>query len=225
MILYLSIITVCVLIISASLFFIFSTNFFYLLGFTALAAVLAIVVDALVATVCRLLPEKLANHEKKVFTVSAKEKSFYEKLKIRKWKDKVPEIGHFTGFRKNKIADPKSVEYLDRFLLEACYGEMGHFWSLFIGFSILLLGFIPFFPTMSLWLSISIPVSIINIFLNLPSLFILRYNSYKLEILRKSNLKKQQRAKEKEGLQTLRVESAAEVLLETAVADATKQGA
>ena len=117
------------------------------------------------------------------------------------------------------------MEYLDRFLLEACYGEMGHFWSLFIGFSILLLGFIPFFPTMSLWLSISIPVSIINIFLNLPSLFILRYNSYKLEILRKSNLKKQQRAKEKEESQTLRVESAAEVLLETAVADATKQGA
>ena len=103
MILYLSIITVCVLIISATLFFIFSTNFFYLLGFTAIAAVLSIVVDALVATVCRLLPERVANHESKVYTVSAKEKSFYEKLKIRKWKDKVPEIGHFTGFRKNKI--------------------------------------------------------------------------------------------------------------------------
>ncbi len=225
MILYLSIITVCVLIISASLFFIFSTNFFYLLGFTAIAAVLSIVVDALVATVCRLLPERFANHESKIYTVSAKEKGFYEKLKIRKWKDKVPEIGHFTGFRKNKIADPKSVEYLERFLLEACYGEMGHFWSLFIGFSILLLGFIPFFPTMSLWLAISLPVSIINIFLNLPSLFILRYNSYKLEILRKSNLKKQQRAKAKEEAQAVRVESAAETLLEVAIADAAKQGA
>lgn len=212
------------MIISASLFFIFSTNFFYILGFTAMAAFLVIVVDALVATVCRLLPEKFANHTSKFYTVSAKEKSFYEKLKIRKWKDKVPEIGHFTGFRKNKIADPKSVEYLDRFLLEACYGELGHFCILFIGFTILLLGFIPFFPTMSLWLAISIPVSIVNIFLNVPSLFILRYNSYKLEILRKSNLKKQQRAKEKEE-QTLRVESAAEALLEVAVADAAKQGA
>ena len=218
MILYLSIITVCVLIISATLFFIFSTNFFYILGFTAIAAVLSIVVDALVATVCRLLPEKFANHESKAYTVSAKEKSFYEKLKIRKWKDKVPEIGHFTGFRKNKIADPKSVEYLERFLLETCYGEMGHFWSLFIGFSILLLGFLPFFPTMSFWLAISLPVSIINIFLNLPSLFILRYNSYKLEVLRKSNLKKQQRAKQ-------RTETVVEVLSEVAVADTAKQGA
>ena len=218
MTLYLSIITVCVLIISATLFFIFSTNFFYILGFTAIAAVLSIVVDALVATVCRLLPEKFANHESKAYTVSAKEKSFYEKLKIRKWKDKVPEIGHFTGFRKNKIADPKSVEYLERFLLETCYGEMGHFWSLFIGFSILLLGFLPFFPTMSFWLAISLPVSIINIFLNLPSLFILRYNSYKLEVLRKSNLKKQQRAKQ-------RTETVVEVLSEVAVADTAKQGA
>ena len=225
MILYLSIITVCVLIISASLFFIFSTNFFYLLGFTAIAAVLSIVVDALVATVCRLLPERFANHESKVYTVSAKEKSVFEKLKIRKWKDKVPEIGHFTGFRKNKIADPKSVEYLERFLLEACYGEMGHFWSLFFGFSLLLLGFIPFFPTMSLWLAISLPVAIINIFLNLPSLFILRYNSYKLEILRKSNLKKQQRANAQKEAQAVRVESAVETLLEVAIADAAKQGA
>ena len=197
MILYLSIITICVFVLSGSLFFIFS-NFLYILGFSALAALLVIVVDILVSTVCRLLPAKFANHEAKKFTVSAKEKAFYEKLKIRKWKDRVPEIGHFTGFRKNKIADPKSVEYLDRFLLEACYGELGHFYSLFIGFSILLLGFIPFFPPMPVWLAISIPVAIINVFMNLPSLFILRYNSYKLEVLRKSNLKKLQRAKAKE---------------------------
>ena len=221
MILYLSIITVSVLLIAAILFFVFPMNFFYILGFTALAAFLVIVVDVLVATVCRLLPTKFANHESKIYTVSAKEKNFYEKLKIRKWKDSVPEIGHFTGFRKNKIADPKSVEYLDRFLLEACYGEMGHFWILFIGFSILLLGFIPFFPKMNLWLSISIPVAIINVFMNLPSLFILRYNSYKLEILRKSNLKKQKRAAAKEQfLQPIAPESAAEVVAEVAVADA-----
>ncbi|MBE5746858.1 MAG: hypothetical protein E7352_01640 [Clostridiales bacterium] len=226
MILYLSIITVCVLLISTSLFFIFSTNFFYLLGFTALAAFLAIVVDILVATVCRLLPKKFANHERKVFTVSAKEKAFYEKLKIRKWKDGVPEIGHFTGFRKNKIADPKSVEYLDRFLLEACYGELGHFWSLFFGFSLLLLGFLPFFPSMSIWLSISIPVAIINIFMNLPSWFILRYNSYKLEILRKSNLKKQQRAVAKaQGEQTESSKSSVMEVISEVVLGAEKQGA
>lgn len=188
MILYLTIITICVAIISTLLTFIYEANFLHVLGYTALAVVAVIAVDALVSTVARLLPKKCAQHDKKIFTVSANEKKFYEKLKIRKWKDLVPEIGHFTGFRKNKIADPKSVEYLDRFLLEACYGEIGHFFSLFLGFLILL-----FFPLTHMWFAISIPVAIINIFLNLPSLFILRYNSYKLEILRKSNLKKQAR--------------------------------
>lgn len=188
MILYLTIITVCVAILSTLLTFIYKANFLQALGFTALAVVVVILVDALVSTVARLLPKKCAQHDKKVFTVSAKEKKFYEKLKIRKWKDLVPEIGHFTGFRKNKIVDPKSVEYLDRFLLEACYGEIGHFFSVFLGFAILLL-----FPLTDMWFAISIPVAIINVFLNLPSLFILRYNSYKLEILRKSNLKKQMR--------------------------------
>ena len=188
MILYLTIITICVAIISTIVTLIYEANFLAVLGYTALAVVVVIAVDAIVSTIARLLPKKCAQHDKKVYTVSAKEKKFYEKLKIRKWKDFVPEIGHFTGFRKNKIADPKSVEYLDRFLLEVCYGEIGHFFSLFLGFLILLM-----FPLTNMWWAVSIPVAIINIFLNFPSLFILRYNSYKLVILRKSNLKKQVR--------------------------------
>ena len=188
MILYLTVILAAMLVISAVISLVEGKFFFIVLGFTALAVVIVILIDGLVATACRLLPAKCANHEKRIYTVSAKEKKFYEKLKIRKWKDKIPEIGHFTGFRKNKIADPKSVEYLDRFLLEACYGELGHFLSIFLGFLLLL-----FFPLTPLWWAISVPVAIINGLLNLPSLFILRYNSYKLEILRKSNLKKQAR--------------------------------
>ena len=188
MILYLTVILAAMLVISAVISLVEGKFFFIVLGFTALAVVIVILIDGLVATACRLLPAKCANHEKRIYTVSAKEKKFYEKLKIRKWKDKIPEIGHFTGFRKNKIADPKSVEYLDRFLLEACYGELGHFLSIFLGFLLLL-----FFPLTPLWWAISVPVAIINGLLNLPSLFILRYNSYKLEILRKSNRKKQAR--------------------------------
>lgn len=194
MILYLTIIGICTLIISAIVAIATPSNFFYVLGMSAIAVVAVIILDAIVATVSRLLPKKCAQHDKKIFTVSAKEKKFYEKLKIRKWKDKVPEIGQFTGFRKNKIVDPKSVEYLDRFLLEACYGEIGHFFSVFLGFLILLL-----FPISKLWFAVAIPVACVNAVLNLPSLFILRYNSYKLEILRKSNLKKQGRSTEKQA--------------------------
>lgn len=187
--LYIIIVCSCTLILSAILTLVCEVEFLYALGFTALAVVAIVALDGLIAGVARMLPKKFADREKKIFHVSAKEKSFYEKLKIRKWKDRVPEIGHLTGFRKNKIADPKSVEYLDRFLLEACYGEIGHFSSCVLGFLILLL-----FPVSKIWFAISVPVAIINVFLNLPSFFILRYTSYKLEILRKNLLKKQRRA-------------------------------
>lgn len=203
MILYLCIIAVAVLLIAAAVSLAASTAFFPVLGWTALATVAVMLVDAFTATVCRLLPQKVADPEKKIFQVSAKEKKFYEKLKIRKWKDKVPEIGQFTGFRKNKIDDPKSIEYLDRFLLEISYGELGHITSCLTSYLILLL-----FPVHPLWLAMAIPVATVSLLLNLPSLFILRYNSYKLRILRKNNLKKQQlQAKaEKEVAATVVVE-------------------
>ena len=189
MTLYLLLIAFAVVAIAAAVSFAASTAFLPVLGWTAFATVAVILVDGLTATVCRLLPKSFADPNKPVFQVSAEEKKFYEKLKIRKWKDRVPEIGQFTGFRKNKITDPKSVEYLDRFLLEACYGEIGHFTSCVTSYLILFL-----FPLYELWFAVAIPVATVSLLMNIPSLLILRYNSYKLRVLRNSNLKKQQRA-------------------------------
>ena len=188
MILYLGIICFASLVLSAIVAIVAGTGFFSVFGLTWFAIVIVMLIDGVTAGLCRLLPKTCANREKKIFQVSAKEKAFYEKLKIRKWKDKVPEIGQFTGFRKNKIADPKSVEYLDRYLLEICYGELGHIASVFTSFLLLGLFFIS-----PLWLGIAVPVAVISALLNLPSLFILRYNSYKLEILRKNLLKRQKK--------------------------------
>ena len=186
--LYLKIITACIVLLSAIIKFLCGVTYLYALGTVCMAALLVALLDAIVATTARLLPKSFANHEKKIFQVSAKEKHFYEKIKIRKWKDKVPEIGQFTGFRKNRLEDPRSVAYVDRFLLEACYGEIGHFFSAALGFLI-----VPFTIFSHIWLPVAWPVAIINALLNLPSLFILRYTSYKLRILRSSNVKRLQR--------------------------------
>ena len=193
MILYLLIIFGCSLVIAATVSLCTGESFLLLLGLIAIGVVFEILVDGLVATIARLLPAKCADYTKRAYQVSAKEKKFYEKLKIRLWKDKIPEIGHFTGFRKNKLAEPQSVEYVDRFLLESCYGEIGHFFSLFLGFTVLCL-----YPLSDVWFALAIPVAIVNFFLNLPSLLVLRYNSYKLVVLKKSLLKKQQRAQKAE---------------------------
>ena len=191
MILYLIIIVIAVFVIATAVSLCTATAFFPVLGWTALATAVVMAIDGLTATLCQFLPEKFADHKKKLFTVSAKEKKFYEKLQIRKWKDKVPEIAGFTGFHKNKIADPKSVEYIERFLLETCYGELVHIISCFSSYIILLM-----FPLWELWFAVAIPVATVSMLLNLPSLFILRYNSYKLEVLFNSMLKKQRRKEE-----------------------------
>ena len=103
MILYLGIIGVAVLCIAAAAAVFSSETFLVTLGWTVFATIAVMLVDGVTAAICRLLPQAFVDPAKRVFHVSAREKQFYEKLKIRKWKDKVPEIGHFTGFRKNKL--------------------------------------------------------------------------------------------------------------------------
>ncbi len=188
MILYLSVITVCGLLIAHCVSLAYSASFLWTLLYTVIAIVTIIAVDGLVATVCRLLPKKFADSETKFYQVTPKQKKFYEKLHIRKWKDKIPEIGHFTGFRKNKIAEPQSIEYVERFILETCYGELGHLWIIPVGFVIVALFFIS-----KTWIALSIPVACVNAVLNILPVFVLRYNRYKLEVLRKNLLKKQNR--------------------------------
>ena len=99
---------------------------------------------------------------------------------------------HPGGFRKNKLDDPKNPQYIDRFLLETCYGEIGHFSSFFTSYLILLL-----FPISRIWLAVAIPVATVSALMNIPSFMILRYNSYKLEVLKKSVIKKQARQEHK----------------------------
>lgn len=67
------------------------------------------------------------------------ERKFYEKIKIKKWKDHIPELGWLANFRKNKVIEPNNNIYVEKFLVECCYGETIHFLSLCLGFLILLI--------------------------------------------------------------------------------------
>jgi glycosyl-4,4'-diaponeurosporenoate acyltransferase len=194
MILYCSIILIAIiLLIGANALFsmsVFGFGIGYIAGSVLLTVVGAIAVDGLLAAIIRRLPEKWFAHDKKCFNVSAKEKKFYEKIKIRKWKDRVPELGQFTHFHKNKIADPHSNEYLERYMLEAAYGEAIHLSGVVGGFLVI------FFRPLRYWLCFGLPVAIINALMNLPSYAILRYNFYKLKILYASNERRARRAAE-----------------------------
>lgn len=200
MILYGSIIFVCVCLLTGvnAVFAAprFGVSFWFILGAVLINVVAVIAVDGLFAFLIRRLPEKWFGHERRFFQVSAKEKKFYEKLKIRKWKDKVPELGQFTNFHKNKVAEPRNNVYLERYMLEAAYGEVIHLAGCFLGFVII------FFYPLKYWLCFGFPVAVINLIMNILPYFILRYNFYKMKVLYRSNERKQRRAAEKETLPT-----------------------
>ena len=142
----------------------------------------AILLDGFLAFIIRKMPEKWFDHNKKLFVLTKGEKKFYEAIGIRKWKSKVPDLGQFTNFQKGKIAEPRSNEYLERYLLEGAYGIAIHYFSTPLGFLLM----IPIAHT-TLWLTMALPVAIVNAILIILPAFTLKYNLAKLRILYERN--------------------------------------
>ena len=151
-----------------------------------------IAIDAIIAFIVRKLPEKFFNKDTGLFKIYKWERKYYEKIGIKKWKDKIPEWGKLTNFSKSKLDNPNDNEYVNRFLLESRYGEMIHFLGMILGFLII------FLLHPKYCLNFAIPVALVNLFLNYPSYAILRYNRPKLLVLRERNNRLALRKQKKE---------------------------
>ncbi len=143
--------------------------------------VAVIAIDGIAAFLIRRLPEKWFSAESGLSRISKKECAFYKKLGVRKWRSKVPELGMFTGFHKNKIYEPGSNEYIKRYILEANYGYVIHFACVPIGFLII------FLCPLEWAFRFGVPVALVNAVLHLMPAFILRYNIPKLRSLMRMN--------------------------------------
>ena len=165
---------------------------------TVAAVAASLLIDGLVAFIGRRLPKKWMDPNKKIFKTSDREMKFYEKIGVRKWKDKVPELGGFTSFHKNKLSDPWNNEYVERYMLEACYGVIIHLFSPFFGFLIVLLDYKMYTGWSWMWLTIMIPVAIVNAVLIVMPAFILKYNLPKLKMLWDINMKNKKKREEQE---------------------------
>lgn len=165
---------------------------------TVAAVVASFLIDGLVAFIGRRLPKKWMDPNKKIFTTSDREMKFYEKIGVRHWKDKVPELGGFTSFHKNKLSDPWNNEYVERYMLEACYGVVIHLFSPFFAFLIILLDYKMYTGWSWMWLTIMLPVAIVNAILIVLPAFILKYNLPKLKILWDINMKNKKKREEEE---------------------------
>lgn len=202
MILYLSVIGIAVVLICGFDILVMApimdvSAWFFVLAVLA-STVYQIAIDGLFAFICERIPDKWVKN-KKFFDVSKKEQHFYEKIGIKKWKDKVLELGSLGGFSKSKIDDPNNPEYAEKFLTESYKGEVDHILGMIMGFTVIFI-----FPLKFAWM-VGVPVAIVNVFLNLLSTMILRYNTPKLKVLHKRALRNKER--EKESNETIKQET------------------
>ena len=191
--LYIITVAVSAVLITLANFFAGRTYTAGALGKYALLTLLCIaavfVIDGFFAFIIRRLPEKWFAPEARLFTVGKRERNFYRRTRIDKWKKYVPEWGCFTGFHKDKMREPDNSEYIGRFLLESNYGVAGHVAGALFGFGIML---IPIVPA----LSVALPVASVNCLLSLLPTAILRSNTPALR-----GLYKRARAKEETKIQ------------------------
>jgi hypothetical protein len=187
MLLYTLIISIATVIIILANFFIAGSldlnNLLWLTIDTVTGVIAIIAWDGLMAFIIRrALPMSWFSPGKKIFQVSKKEKKFYQSIKIKSWKDKIPELGGFTSFHKNELSSSNDVEYLKRFIIESNYGVIIHIENALLGFLIFL---IPMCSTPSIW----IPIFAVNFVLSMLPVFVLRYVTHTLNRLYEKQIK------------------------------------
>ena len=199
-----------ILILGGDLAVLFTNYFMHRPGFTTKEVVIAALVlipalvlnDGLVAFIVRRLPEKWFKRGVKFHAVSRGEYKFYEKVGIKIWKDHVLELGMFTAFSKKHVADPNDPAYLERFILEANYGAVGHFIGAFTAVAIIFC-----YPNWQKYFwGFTFPGFWVNFVCSILPYMVLRYNIPRLERMVLLAEKKKARA-EREGGKTDGVEA------------------
>lgn len=191
MVLYLSIIflAMAVIIVTNCLVggFVFDYSTLWVIVATTLSVIVEIAIQGLFAGVIHALPDKWFGDDKKIFQVSKRERKFYEKIKIKSWKDKIFELGALGGFRKNKVKDPNNPEYLNQFIVENNKGIVIHIFGVIMGALVIFVLPLKYVLRITLW------VYIVGLVLALLPIFVLRYNIPKLQVAYKRAIRQQKR--------------------------------
>jgi len=175
--LYLTVIGIAMALIAAANIIFETAVWYYVIVAVIWCTALQFIFDGIIAITVNNLPLSWFKGEGRFFRVSDRERSLYKKLRVRKWKEKVWELGGLGGFSKRKIEDPKSPQYIERFIIECNKGVLTHRLSYFIGFLAML--------TMSgvCIYTIAVPVAFVNMVLNIMPTIVLRDNTPRLRSL------------------------------------------
>lgn len=194
---YLYIIGLSMILIALINIFTTNLNVYYIIVAVVINTIAVIADDGIVALAVRYSKKKFFNPYLKIYYVSDKERHFYEKIGIKKWKDKVPEMGKYLcNFGKSTILDKNNNEYIYKFMQETCYAEVMHILWLLFGFLII------FIYPLKYAFNFGVPVACVNFLLTLLPVFIQRYNRPKLKALYEYN-KKHESEREKIKSETI----------------------
>ena len=173
--LYLTVIGAAMGIIAAINLLLHTAPWYEIILLVVVCTALQFALDGLIALSIHQLPDRLFGVENRLYSVSEWEKKLYKKLKVRRWKDRVWELGGLGGFSKKCLAEPNSPEYIEKFIIECNKGVLTHRLSYPIGFLPML-----FLPNSCAW-SIGFPVAAVNLVLNILPTLARRYNTPKLQ--------------------------------------------
>lgn len=148
--------------------------FYNIIIAVVLCTALQFALDGMIAVIINKMPDRLFSTANPMYRVSEAEKRLYKKLNVRRWKDMVWELGGLGGFSKRNLAEPRSPEYVEKFIVECNKGVLTHRLSYPVGFLAMLVT-----PGVCAF-SVALPVAVVNLFLNVLPTLVLRYNTPKL---------------------------------------------
>ncbi len=128
--------------------------------------------DAIVVLCCKIINEKNFNLEKNMYKMRNWEedgKWYIKKLKIKKWKDYLPQYVSKNGFSKKNL-DDLCIDYIDKFIFETCRGEWAHRKCMWVLLPIFLINVFPF----------NLLFLFLVLLINIPYICIQRYNRFRL---------------------------------------------
>ena len=175
--LYLSVIGIAMAIVAAINLIFETAPWYYVISAVIWCTVLQFALDGLIAILIRVTPDRYFDIDNPYFAVSEKSQALYKRLQVRRWKDKVWELGGLGGFSKKSLKEPTNPKYIEKFIIECNKGVVTHRLSYPIGFLAMMTvdGLCA--------VTIALPIAVVNVFLNVLPTLVLRYNTPLLQRL------------------------------------------
>ena len=128
-----------------------------------------------------IIPKRVWNYKNRFFKVNKNQANRLVKIGIKKWKDKVPDLGWTAGFSKSTMKSTE-VNYLEKFLQETCFAEGLHLTAGILGLTALFV-----FPARDIF--ITLPIVLVNLILHILPCLIQRYTRFRLTHVYERKLK------------------------------------